>query len=71
MDSQLKRHLKYYQYLEFVREKSLLLDDIQKDIFKLVIQNYDLDLTKNQISEEIEYIRSAMNRKLKKEDYVC
>lgn len=71
MNNQLKRHLKYYQYLEFVREKSLNLDNIQKDIFKLVIQNYDLNISKSQINEEIAFINRAINDKIRKEDYVC
>ncbi|MBY8982604.1 MAG: hypothetical protein KGD57_06630 [Candidatus Lokiarchaeota archaeon] len=71
MNNQLKRHLKYYQYLEFVREKSLNLDNIQKDIFKLVLQNYDLNISKSQINEEIAFINRAINDKIRKEDYVC
>ncbi|MBY9005372.1 MAG: hypothetical protein KGD63_01305 [Candidatus Lokiarchaeota archaeon] len=71
MNNQLKKHLKYYQYLEFLREKSLNLDNIQRDIFKLVIQNYDLNLSKIQINEKIAYISSEIETKIKKEDYIC
>ncbi len=71
MKRELKKHLNYYKYLEFIREKSLNLKNIQRDIFKLVLQNYDLNTSKDQISKEIAYINKVTNDKIKKEDYTC
>ena len=65
-----KNHLEYYKYLELVREKCLDSKKNQRNILKLVLENYNLKITKNQINREIININELLDKKIKKEKYI-